>query len=267
MTTATQRKPRKQSKPRKPLGIVLWRGASYLTGQPVVAIATLKTTNRKTGDMVQVWILPDETANPLEVLQQGRNGGACGDCPLQGTPVADAKGRIKLVNRVCYVNVGQAPHAIHKAYQAGKYAEYDPATHDDMLRGSAIRLGAYGDPMAMPISLCEHLVSLSRKHTGYTHQLFRLGLDPQVAARFARILMVSAHNKAIDAEAKRRGWRRFTVVESHEQAPQGSLECPAYSHNLTCEQCGLCNGSKGGGRSIYALAHGMSGRNLSKHAE
>ena len=38
-------------------GYVLQRGTSPIDGKPFVVIMTMKTTNRKTGDMVQVWIL------------------------------------------------------------------------------------------------------------------------------------------------------------------------------------------------------------------
>lgn len=245
--------------------IVLWRGPSYLDGTPVVAVATIKTRNRKIGNMVQVWILPDLEATPLQALQQGKNSGACGDCPLQGRSEKLPNGKTKLVGRVCYVNVGQGPNAIHRALKAGNYAGYDPAKHDKFFVGARVRLGAYGDPMAIPVGLCEHLVGRSRKHTGYTHQLFRLGLDPSIAQRFANILMVSAHNKAIDGEAKRRGWRRFTIVQKHEDAPEGSLHCPAYEIGITCAQCGLCNGAQSGAKSIYAVAHSMSGTNLHLH--
>ena len=39
-------------------GYVLHEGPSPFDGQPIVSIATLHSSNRKTGDMVQTWILP-----------------------------------------------------------------------------------------------------------------------------------------------------------------------------------------------------------------
>ena len=38
-------------------GVVIYRGVSRIDGRPIVAIATLKTDNEKTGDMIQTWIL------------------------------------------------------------------------------------------------------------------------------------------------------------------------------------------------------------------
>ena len=37
-------------------GYVLHEGPSPFDGQPIVSIATLHSSNRKTGDMVQTWI-------------------------------------------------------------------------------------------------------------------------------------------------------------------------------------------------------------------
>ena len=38
-------------------GFVLQRGISPIDGSPFVVIMTIKTSNRKTGPMFQVWIL------------------------------------------------------------------------------------------------------------------------------------------------------------------------------------------------------------------
>jgi hypothetical protein len=39
-------------------GFVLQRGISPIDGSPFVVIMTIKTSNRKTGPMFQVWIIP-----------------------------------------------------------------------------------------------------------------------------------------------------------------------------------------------------------------
>jgi hypothetical protein len=106
-------------------GFVLYSGKSLLSKQPIVAIATLYSENAKTGDMIQLWILPAEIS-PLDALKQNHNSGACGRCALQGA--FDSKlGR--MVRRVCYVNIGQAPQAIWQAYQRGRYPRFNPRRH------------------------------------------------------------------------------------------------------------------------------------------
>ena len=56
-------------------GFVLYSGKSMIDKQPIVVIATLHSANEKTGDMVQVWILPRQTS-PLSALKNNNNAGA-----------------------------------------------------------------------------------------------------------------------------------------------------------------------------------------------
>lgn len=39
------------------MGKIIWEGKSRFDGKPIVCIATENSKNRKTGDMVQTWIL------------------------------------------------------------------------------------------------------------------------------------------------------------------------------------------------------------------
>src|SRR5215467_284479 len=61
-------------------GVILYEGASMLDGMPVVAIAnriTDKSTNGKTGAMVQTWIIRSDV-NPVEALENGSDASVCG---------------------------------------------------------------------------------------------------------------------------------------------------------------------------------------------
>jgi len=51
-------------------GFILQRGLSPIDNNPFVVIMTMKTTNRKTGDMIQVWILREDV-NPVEAIATG----------------------------------------------------------------------------------------------------------------------------------------------------------------------------------------------------
>ena len=46
-------------------GFILYRGPSILDGTPIVVVATMKTANPKTGDMIQTFILVDNMS-PIE---------------------------------------------------------------------------------------------------------------------------------------------------------------------------------------------------------
>ena len=80
-----------------PLGFVLFEGPSQLDGLPVVVIATLKTSNVKTGNMVQTWILRQDL-NPVEASKIGADASVCGNCVHR-----------HFHDGPCYVNLGQAP--------------------------------------------------------------------------------------------------------------------------------------------------------------
>ena len=61
-----------------PTGYVIYRGPSLLDGAPIVAIATMQTSNRKTGNMVQTWILREDVS-PVEASKAGADASVCGD--------------------------------------------------------------------------------------------------------------------------------------------------------------------------------------------
>jgi hypothetical protein len=57
----------------------------------------LNPENRKTGNMIQVWILC-ANESPVAAVKSGSDGIVCGDCKHRGNGFSD---------RTCYVNVGQ----------------------------------------------------------------------------------------------------------------------------------------------------------------
>ena len=75
-------------------GVILWRGASAIDGEPIVYVATAfnGSDNDKTGAMVQTFILPCphaagiavNGARPAKIMAWLKSTGAksiCGDCP------------------------------------------------------------------------------------------------------------------------------------------------------------------------------------------
>ena len=120
-------------------GVVLWEGVSKLDGKsPLVCIATFKTSNEKTGSMVQTWIIRSDI-NPVEASKQSIDDATCGSCIHRHS-----------LDGSCYVNIGQAPNAVYKAYKRGSYPHVnDDDKHIKRLKGRAIRFGAYGDPAAI----------------------------------------------------------------------------------------------------------------------
>lgn len=240
-------------------GIVIWEGPSPVDGAPIVMIASgldRQSKNRKTGAMVQTWILRADMP-PIEALRVGADESICGSCPLRGRFVEGRR-----VERSCYVNVIQAPGAVWRAYRAGTYARVTPEEAAVILAGRAVRLGAYGDPAMVPFDVVSAALAQVTNWTGYTHQWRTT--DP----RWAGVLMASCDNTDDLREARRAGWRAFVVVPQGAPLPSGTVECAATRERAPrqCIDCGMCMGTRGGTRtgavSVAIQAHGVGAKHI-----
>jgi hypothetical protein len=96
-------------------GLVLYHGPSLLDRGPIVAVLTglwRPSANRKTGAMLQTWILRADES-PTDAHRSGADASICGPCPLRGSSGG--------ANRRCYVNLGRAPLAVHRTVHSGLY--------------------------------------------------------------------------------------------------------------------------------------------------
>lgn len=217
-------------------GYELWRGRSAIDGADIVVIATLHSDNAKTGDMVQTWILRTDRG-PLAAVADGSDAAICGSCPHRRTFVADL-GRYV---RTCYVEVGRAPENIYKTWMRGQYPRADRHARYRIGRGRAVRLGAYGDPAAVPARIWRDLVRDAVGHTGYTHQW----REP-FAAEHRELCMASADSAADYDAARAAGWRTFRVRRADEPRQAREVVCPASpegGHRAKCIDCLLCHGA------------------------
>ena len=232
-----------------PKGFVLSRFNSPLDGSPCVAILTLESNNRKTGNMCQVWILREDI-NPVEAIESGDDYSICGDCRHRKNSVTK--------KRSCYVNVGQSPNAIWKAYKSGRYPDSlnnVPAVRR-MLRHRSIRWGAYGDPAIIPFQIFEFINDFAKDHTGYTHQWKK-----DFALIYKNFFQASCDGLGDYLQAVAHGWKTFAVL------PVGILDntygkqCPATVDNsmAQCITCRLCDGAK---QNIFVEAHGSGKKHV-----
>lgn len=226
-------------------GFTLYEGASTLDGQPIVVLATLETSNRKTGDMIQVWILRSDV-DPVTAYKEKSDSSICGSCTHRWA-----------LGGACYVNIGQAPLSIYRAYKRGAYAAFNPESHAKYFKGRKARLGAYGDPAAAPFEVMDSVVQLCAGHTGYTHQIAHRNFD----VRFLSICMVSADTTKSAQKAINSGARVFQVIATDAPVPTDLLECLSDSKGVTCIDCGLCHGA-GTAPNIYIRAHGSRKKNF-----
>ena len=231
---------------KKPGGYVLYRGASLLDGAPIVAIAIIKSTNVKTGNMVQTYILADNGLSPLESAKSGADFAICGDCKHR---------RYAGELRDCYVNIGQGANAVYKAYLKGNYPAGIQAAADASA-ARMVRLGTYGDPAAVPAYVWQALISKAKGHTGYSHQ-WQSG---KAGADIMALCMASADSDQERAAAKAAGYLTFRVRAENEPMAAGEFICPASAEGnkrKLCAECAACDGGINSRRADpVIIAHG-----------
>lgn len=230
-------------------GYILFEGPSAIDGEPIVVIATgfkSPSANEKTGPMVQTWILRQDM-KPLEAIRSDNDRSICGDCQHRGTGGG--------VNRSCYVLVAFAPTSVFAAYKRGTYRRLDDLR---LLAIHPLRLGAYGDPAALPVDLVASWCSAAAgdtgrpRHTGYTHQWRTCD------AGFRDTLMASVDNDEEQREATAAGWRCFRVrVSGDDTHAEREVVCPASRGLVDCATCLACGGAGSGRRGHISIpVHG-----------
>lgn len=245
-------------KTNKPVSSIIYNGPSLLDGQPIVVIAIVTSGNVKTGNMIQTHIIRADI-NPLQASKTGADYSICGDCMHRGK-ATDNPDKKTAQGRTCYVNIGQGPNQVFKAFKAGKYPMATPEQIQALGMGRMVRLGTYGDPATVPNTVWDNLLKNSTGHTGYTHQHNK-------SPDYSR-LMYSADNAQDAQNAHNKGYRTFRVIPVQEYAQNGKdallqneILCPASKENdkgVTCNQCKLCTGSQSKGKSIAIVAHGTA---------
>ena len=243
---------------------VLYSGPSMIDGKPVVMVATVGSSNSKTGAMLQTWILRADV-DPITANRTGADFSICGNCPLRGT-AAPGKDKGLAEKRGCYVQIGQAPAAVYKRFRSGGYPAVPAEMLADYGAGQKIRAGAYGDPMAIPQSVWDSLLARAESWTGYTHQAGEAFAGKARSRVFGRFCMVSADTIQQARKAWADGFRTFRIVSDVSEVKKGrEIICPATDEGgrkTTCENCTLCAGASIAAKSIAAVVHG-AGR---KHA-
>ena len=221
-------------------GSILYQGPSLIDGAEIVVIATFESANPKTGPMVQTWILL-VGIDPVAAIRAGMDRAVCGNCSLRHAPH---------IKGACYVREHEAPLSVWRSFKKGHYPAFDSAIDGDRIARSKLRLGAYGDPAAVPYEVWAPLVKLARGHTGYTHQAFENWFD----RRFLDICMVSADTHGIARRGREMGARYFRIASDIELAPD-EMECPNRTTGTTCIECMECTGA-GDRPHVVNLVHG-----------
>ena len=235
---------------KKPSGYLLHKG--LVNGSPFLVIATMQSSNVKTGNMVQIWIIL-ENQHPVDGVASGLDASTI----CRGCPFASGNG--------CYVNVGQAPRGIWAGYHRGIYPMLERANYSKVFRGRKVRFGAYGNPTLIPLTIVEAIASRSSGWTGYFHD-WRENPD---AKAYGEYFMASTETRDSFKAATAQGFR---VFHASPVKPDDSLECLSETKGVECAACGLCAGltkhrspniwiNPHGSKTARANAVAMGGRN------
>ena len=235
-------------------GIVLYRGPSALDGAPIIVIATglaKNSANGKTGSLIQTWIVREDIS-PVDAIHSGEDSSICGACPHRGR-VENGRN----VGRSCYVQIFQAPRNVWQSFHKGLYPVVSADEARALLAGKRVRLGAYGDPAAVPFEVWETVLGETEAHTGYSHQWRTCD------SRFARFVMASCDSPSDYVEAKALGYRTFRVRTAGETLNSREIVCPASKEagvKTNCAACVACGGNEAKARvDIAIIAHGTAG--------
>jgi len=243
-------------------GVTLRIGPSDLTGDEIATIVVLKSGNRKTGNVIQVYYIPT-AQNPIQAVKSGLDTAVCGSCPLKPSE-----------SNVCYVRKFHGPGRVYDTFKNNRYPLIDdllPALQQqvmEILASKPIRLGAWGDPAA-DVESSQRLAKIGGRDTlSYTHQW-------RTVPELKPFAMASVDSADEYVEAKQAGWRtyrhqsldrleyhsggRFIDIHSKEWngGYQSEILCPNTTHKIQCVDCGLCNGANGrNGKDIVVASIG-----------
>lgn len=231
---------------------IIYQGPSLIDGSPIVCIVVAKSDNRKTGNMVQTYVIRSDM-DPIAANRTGADYSICGNCKHRGKAQPVDTGKGLAIDRTCYVNIGQGVGSVYRAFVRGSYPMLTPEQATRMGRGRMVRLGTYGDMASVPSEAIKPLLSSAKGHTAYTHQSDTLGASVDLGA-----FMVSADSETEAIKWHAMGKRTFRVIsiaDSSKPLLHNEIMCPNTTKGIECIDCRLCNGGKVG-RSIAIIAHG-----------
>tara|TARA_R100001443_G_scaffold116613_2_gene137588 strand:+ start:9498 stop:10364 length:867 start_codon:yes stop_codon:yes gene_type:complete len=235
--------------------LVLYKGISLLDNETPIMIVmsgfTKDSSNVKTGGLVQLYILPVHETPKDTYFGTYKKGGivpsrlsVCGDCKYNG-------------NNGCYVRWA----TLGSIWKAAKDQPAIPTTLTrEFLKGLRVRVGAAGDPAAVPASVWNKILGSCENFTGYTHQWNK----PQFQ-NLQDLFVASVDNARENEKARALGWSTFFVTDNEEEAKNEGIRCLASAgksdtHGLptTCATCMLCNGQSRKQKTITEVLHGAT---------
>jgi hypothetical protein len=229
-----------------PLGVKVYEGPSLIDGKPIVVLITgfADGGNEKTGDMLQAWIMRQDIP-PIKAKTDYKDFSVCGDCKHRES-------------KSCYVHLLHGPTPVYNAYLRGRYIRYTTKC-EKFFAGKSLRIGAYGDPAAVPTAVWHRLSLLVDRYTGYTHQWKRCDQKLQNYC-MASVDSIGTYIKEYK-QAADKGWRTFrTRCFNSDPILENEIICPASKEAgkiTVCNHCNACSGSISNRKNPVIAVHGV----------
>jgi len=221
-------------------GRIIYQGPSMSERSRDIFVAlSPNSSNTKTGPMIQSWIMPDDMGI-WDARRDGLDGSVCSGCTLRPS-IARERRKLDPTAVECYV-MTRTLAAVERARKARSYRILDPDKASNWLRSRPVRLGSFGNPSAVPIKVWDGMTK-NRRWTGYDHDWRQS--DPA----YARYCMASVENANQRDEAKAKGYRTYRTRSKGTPLLAGEIDCPHESKQVTCHDCGLCDGTQRGRHS------------------
>ena len=209
---------------------VIWEGKSPYDGAEIMVLAVAikdPSTNRKTGWMIQIYILV-KNVPPVEAVRLELDASVCGDCVMRWNKGGG-----------CYVTPLFMTPMWKKGVEAPRITPTELARLANKYN-TPIRQGAYGDPAFVPMYVWEELENAvsNKKGSSYTHQW------EWVSPEYAKFSMASVENLKQKADAQALGYRTYRQVKDVSEIVEDEMLCLNSSRGIQCRDCGQCGGNR-----------------------
>ena len=209
---------------------VIWEGKSPYDGAEIMILAVCvetPSTNRKTGWMIQIYILV-KNVPPVEAVRLELDASVCGNSVMRWNKGGG-----------CYVTPLWMTPMWKKGLEAPRITPTELARLANKYN-TPIRQGAYGDPAFVPMYVWEELENAvsNKKGASYTHQW------ESVSPEYAKFSMASVENLKQKADAQALGFRTYRMVDDVSEIQKDERLCLNSSRGIQCRDCGECGGNR-----------------------
>lgn len=233
----------------------------FRLGDTVCVVSLNRTTNKKIAlpseKIVQTYHFSREQYEVAQGQTSMReffshDGKVCFDCPFAVSNGAKLSACYthKMMQYSGFLSALRSIGKLHQSFD--DIPEFEAKHHLQVMslcQGRYIRFGTYGEPSLLPIDLVEHMCSVAKSWTGYTHQW-------RNRVEYAPYFMASTHTADEEYVASLIGFRSFVVCS---ETQTQFISCPASAEagfKSNCSKCGLCSGTMGKGKkSVFILEH------------